>query len=61
MLYDGRDLYANYDELRLRLGFVPQQDILHAPLAVRQALGYAAELRFLPMSLPTNASSASTR
>ena len=46
VLYDGRNLYANYDELRLRLGFVPQQDILHAPLAVRQALGYAAELRF---------------
>ena len=46
--YDGRDLYSNYDELRLRLGFVPQQDVLHQTLTVRQALGYAAELRFPP-------------
>jgi len=44
--YDGRDLYANYEELRLRIGFVPQQDVLHQTLTVRQALGYAAELRF---------------
>lgn len=44
--YDGRDLYANYDELRLRIGFVPQQDVMHHSLTVRQALGYAAELRF---------------
>jgi ABC transport system ATP-binding/permease protein len=46
--YDGRDLYANYEELRLRIGFVPQQDVLHQALTVRQALGYAAELRFPP-------------
>ena len=44
--YDGRDLYANYEELRLRIGFVPQEDVLHSTLTVRQALGYAAELRF---------------
>jgi ABC-type multidrug transport system ATPase subunit len=44
--YDGRDLYENYEELRLRIGFVPQQDVLHETLTVRQALGYAAELRF---------------
>lgn len=44
--YDGRDLYANYEELRLRIGFVPQQNVLHDTLTVRQALGYAAELRF---------------
>jgi ABC-type multidrug transport system ATPase subunit len=46
VLYGGRDLYANYDELRGRIGFVPQQDILHGTLTVREALGYAAELRF---------------
>jgi ABC-type multidrug transport system ATPase subunit/pSer/pThr/pTyr-binding forkhead associated (FHA) protein len=46
VLYDGRDLYANYDELRLRIGFVPQEDILHDPLTVWQTLAYAAELRF---------------
>ena len=44
--YDGRDLYANYAELRQRIGFVPQDDILHTPLTVRRALKYAARLRF---------------
>lgn len=44
--YAGRDLYANYEELRQRIGFVPQQDILHHPLSLPLALGYAAELRF---------------
>jgi ABC-type multidrug transport system ATPase subunit len=44
--YDGRDLYDNYDELRHRIGFVPQEDILHRPLTVRRALTYAARLRF---------------
>lgn len=44
--YDDRDLYDNYDELRHRIGFVPQDDILHTPLTVRRALNYAARLRF---------------
>ncbi len=44
--YDGRDLYDNYAELRHRIGFVPQDDILHTPLTVRRALNYAAQLRF---------------
>ncbi|GAA1776159.1 FHA domain-containing protein [Actinomadura chokoriensis] len=44
--YDGRDLYADYDELRHRIGLVPQEDILHTQLATRQALLFAAELRF---------------
>ncbi|MER6313172.1 FHA domain-containing protein [Streptomyces sp. NPDC001581] len=46
VLYDGRDLYRDYAELRRRIGLVPQDDILHAQLTVRRALGYAAELRF---------------
>lgn len=46
VLYDGRDLYRDYAELRQRIGLVPQDDILHAQLSVRRALGYAAELRF---------------
>ncbi|MDJ0381226.1 FHA domain-containing protein [Streptomyces sp. G-G2] len=46
VLYDGRDLYRDYAELRSRIGLVPQDDILHAQLTVRRALGYAAELRF---------------
>jgi ABC-type multidrug transport system ATPase subunit/uncharacterized integral membrane protein len=44
--YAGRDLYANYPELRHRIGFVPQDDILHTQLTVRRALNYAARLRF---------------
>lgn len=44
--YDGRDLYQNYQDLRHRIGVVPQDDVVHRQLTVRQALNYAAELRF---------------
>jgi ABC transport system ATP-binding/permease protein len=44
--YAGRDLYDAWDELRQRIGLVPQDDILHPQLTVRRALRYAAELRF---------------
>ncbi len=44
--YQDRDLYAEYDDLRHRIGLVPQDDILHKQLTVRRALRYAAELRF---------------
>ncbi|MFH9861253.1 FHA domain-containing protein [Streptomyces sp. NPDC017202] len=46
VVYDGRDLYRDYAELRQRVGLVPQDDILHTQLTVRGALTYAAELRF---------------
>jgi ABC transport system ATP-binding/permease protein len=46
VLYDGRDLYSHYAELRHRIGLVPQEDILHTQLTARSALQYAAELRF---------------
>ncbi|MER6347179.1 FHA domain-containing protein [Streptomyces sp. NPDC001595] len=46
VLYDGRDLYHDYAELRQRIGLVPQDDILHAQLTVQAALNYAADLRF---------------
>ena len=46
VLYDGRDLYADYAELRHRIGLVPQENILHTQLSAHRALGYAAELRF---------------
>jgi ABC-type multidrug transport system ATPase subunit/pSer/pThr/pTyr-binding forkhead associated (FHA) protein len=48
VLYNGRDMYANYAELRNRVGYVPQDDILHPQLKVRDALRYAASLRFPP-------------
>ena len=46
MLYDNRDLYRDYSELKYRIGLVPQQDIMHTQLSARRALRYAAELRF---------------
>lgn len=44
--YGGRDLYADYAQLRYRLGMVPQDDVLHKQLKVRTALRFAAALRF---------------
>ena len=44
--YDGRDLYAEYEQLRYRIGVVPQDDVLHRQLTVRRALRFAASLRF---------------
>jgi ABC transport system ATP-binding/permease protein len=49
--YAGRDLYASYDELRHRIGLVPQDDVLHPQLTVRTALRYASRLRF-PADVP---------
>jgi ABC-type multidrug transport system ATPase subunit len=46
VVFDGRDVYATFEDLRSRMGLVPQADILHTQLSVRQALRYAAELRF---------------
>ena len=48
VLYNGRDVYASYAELRNRIGYVPQDDILHPELTVKSALDYAARLRFPP-------------
>ena len=46
VLYDNRDLYRDYAELRHRIGLVPQESILHTQLTARRALQYSAELRF---------------
>jgi ABC transport system ATP-binding/permease protein len=46
VLYDNRDLYRDYAELRYRIGLVPQENVLHTQLTARSALGYSAELRF---------------
>jgi ABC-type multidrug transport system ATPase subunit/predicted acylesterase/phospholipase RssA/pSer/pThr/pTyr-binding forkhead associated (FHA) protein len=45
VLVNGRDLYANYDNFRQQIGYVPQYDILPTNLKVEQALHYAAKLR----------------
>lgn len=44
--FDGRDLYANFEQMRHRIGLVPQDDVVHPQLTVRQALEYASRLRF---------------
>ncbi|HEX3923934.1 MAG TPA: ATP-binding cassette domain-containing protein [Streptosporangiaceae bacterium] len=46
VVYDNRDLYESYAELRYRIGLVPQENILHTQLTARRALQYSAELRF---------------
>ncbi|WP_326751944.1 FHA domain-containing protein [Streptomyces hirsutus] len=46
VLYDNRNLYKQFAELRQRIGLVPQDDILHKELTVKKALTYAAKLRF---------------
>ncbi|QQS02249.1 MAG: ATP-binding cassette domain-containing protein [Austwickia sp.] len=57
VLFDGRDLYDNYAELRHRIGVVPQEDVVHRQLTVRQALNYAVQLRF-PADLERSARAA---
>ncbi len=48
VLLNGRDLYQSYDQFRLDIGYVPQDDILHPQLTVRDALFYSARLRLPP-------------
>jgi ABC-type multidrug transport system ATPase subunit len=47
--FDGIDLHANLGIFRSVLGYVPQDDIIHADLPVERTLRYAARLR-LPSS-----------
>lgn len=61
VLYDNRNLYKQFAELRQRIGLVPQDDILHKELTVKKALKYAAKLRFPRTPASRSASSASTR
>ncbi|MBV6729449.1 FHA domain-containing protein [Nocardioides daeguensis] len=48
VIWQGHDLYQHYDQLRFQIGLVPQQDILHPQLKVRQGLRFAAQLRLPP-------------
>ncbi|MEK6575215.1 MAG: FHA domain-containing protein, partial [Chloroflexota bacterium] len=50
---NGIDIYRNFDAIRSNIGFVPQRDIIHMELTVGQALDYAAQLRMLPDTTPT--------
>lgn len=46
ILIGGRDLHKEFGDLSQRIGLVPQADILHTRLTVKQALNYGAALRF---------------
>jgi ABC-type multidrug transport system ATPase subunit len=43
--FDGIDLHANLGTFRGELGYVPQDDIIHADLPLQRTLRYAARLR----------------
>jgi len=45
ILYNGQDLYANYGQFRHLIGYVPQDDIVHAELTVQEALLFTVMLR----------------
>jgi ABC-type multidrug transport system ATPase subunit len=42
---NGRDLYKEYNSFRSMIGYVPQDDIVHMDLTVREVLTYSARLR----------------
>jgi ABC-type multidrug transport system ATPase subunit len=42
------DLHANFQLLKRDIAFLPQLDVLHEQLTLRQALGYTARLRLRP-------------
>lgn len=43
--FAGRELHQHFNELRNRIGLVPQADLLHTNLKTRRALAYGAALR----------------
>lgn len=48
VLYQGRDLHREGEDLVQRIGFVPQADLLHDGLTVRNSLRYTEQLRLSP-------------
>ncbi len=49
----GLDLIRHYNLLKKKIGYVPQDDIIHKELTVRQTMTYAARLR-LPADISIN-------
>jgi len=45
VLFNGIDLYKSYDQFRQQMGYVPQDDIVHSQLTVREALYFSTKLR----------------
>jgi ABC-type multidrug transport system ATPase subunit len=48
VLLNDVDLHANFQALKRDIAFMPQHDVLHEQLTLRQALGYTARLRLPP-------------
>jgi len=48
VLINGFDLYSNYSQCSGLIGYVPQDDIMHRDLTVRQALRFTGRLRLPP-------------
>lgn len=48
VFHNGLDLNANFEMLSRQVGYVPQDDVLHADLTLEQTMGYAGELRNPP-------------
>jgi ABC-type multidrug transport system ATPase subunit len=48
VLLNGQSVYAHYAQFAPRLGYVPQDDVIHRDLTVGQALYYSARLRLPP-------------
>ena len=48
VLLNGDDLHRAFSTLKSRLGYVPQDDIVHRELTVEESLGYTARLRLPP-------------
>jgi ABC-type multidrug transport system ATPase subunit len=48
VLYNGSDLYSSFDSFRASIGYVPQQDIVHRKISIKNALRYTAHLRLPP-------------
>ena len=52
--FNGQDLHEQVGSLRDRIGYVPQEDVMHRDLTVFQVLYHSARMR-LPRDLPTHA------
>ncbi|MDO7869147.1 ATP-binding cassette domain-containing protein [Nocardioides jiangxiensis] len=48
VIWDGHDLDSERELARFRIGVVPQEELLHPQLTVRQELSFAAALRMPP-------------
>src|SRR5947208_1534830 len=51
--FDGVDVHANLRQFRSVLGYVPQDDIIHAELPLERTLRYAAMLRLPATASPS--------